>query len=308
MEKIELGIIGGGIAGISCALYAKRSGITPVIFEKSSLGGQLMFIDRIDNYPGLKLGTKGSELLKALTAAVNGLGIEVKEEAGKISLEDNRIVVSIQGNSYFLSSLVIASGASFGKLGIEGEKDFSGRGVSWCAVCDGYFFKNKEVVVIGGGNTAAEEAIYLSSICKKVYLIHRRDKLRALDYLQKEILEKDNLEVFYNTTVKQIKGKEFVEEIVLGNVVDKKESAFSVSGVFIATGIKPNTDIVKDIIDIDDGGFIITDAAMKTSVDSIYSCGDCRKRQLRQLITAASEGAIAALSAYRYLKGGYISS
>jgi len=308
MEELELAIIGGGIAGISCAMYAKRAGLNPVIFEKSALGGQLMYINRIDNYPAVTPGSTGAAFLNVLSSSVKELNVEVKEEnIVKIDKEEKRAIISSENREYSAKAIVVASGASFRKLGVEGENEFAGRGVSWCAVCDGYFFKGKEVAIVGGGNTAVEDAVYLSSICSKVYLIHRRGSLRALDYLQKELFAKGNIEVIWNSIVKKISGDNFVKGIEIENVVDNKKSVLAVNALFEAVGIKPNTDICSGVIDIDDGGFIITDEYMKTSCDYIYACGDCRKRPLRQLITAASEGAIAALSAYRYLKNSYVS-
>ena len=308
MKELELAIVGGGIAGMSCAVYAKRAGLNPVIFEKGALGGQLMYINRIDNYPAVKPGSTGAEFLNVLSSSAKELNIEVKEEAvTKIAAEGNRVIFSSDDREYSAGSLVVASGASFRKLGVEGEDKFAGRGVSWCAVCDGYFFKGKEVAIVGGGNTAVEDAIYLSSVCSKVYLIHRRDKLRALDYLQKELFDRSNIEIIWNSVIRKISGDNFVKEVEIENTIDNKKSVLETSALFVAVGIKPNTDICGGIIDMDSGGFIITDEYMKTSCDYIYACGDCRKRPLRQLITAASEGAIAALSAYRYLKNSYVS-
>ncbi len=307
MEK-ELAIIGGGIAGVSCALYAKRAGITPVVFEKTAIGGQLAYINRVDNYPGIKMGMKGVELLEVLKTSLEELDIEViGEEVRSVKEEDKKIVISTPAGEYTCSVLVIATGASFRKLEVEGEKELAGKGVSWCAICDGYFFRGKDVAVIGGGNTAVEEAVYLSSLCRKVYLIHRRDKLRAMDYLQKELLERKNIEVVWNSKVRRILGKDFVEKIELEDTKKNTVSTLSVNALFIAIGIEPNTDIFKGLISIDEKGFIITDEEMKASLPFIYACGDCRRRPLRQLITAAAEGAVAALSAYKYIKGSYVS-
>jgi len=307
VEK-ELAIIGGGIAGVSCALYAKRAGITPVVFEKTAIGGQLAYINRVDNYPGIKMGMKGVELLEVLKTSLEELDIEViGEEVRSVKEEDKKIVISTPAGEYTCSVLVIATGASFRKLEVEGEKELAGKGVSWCAICDGYFFRGKDVAVIGGGNTAVEEAVYLSSLCRKVYLIHRRDKLRAMDYLQKELLERKNIEVVWNSKVRRILGKDFVEKIELEDTKKNTVSTLSVNALFIAIGIEPNTDIFKGLISIDEKGFIITDEEMKASLPFIYACGDCRRRPLRQLITAAAEGAVAALSAYKYIKGSYVS-
>ncbi|MFH1768974.1 MAG: FAD-dependent oxidoreductase [Candidatus Omnitrophota bacterium] len=306
MKTVELAIIGGGIAGISCAVYAKRAGLSPVIFERSSLGGQLLYIDSIDNYPGVALNTKGAGLLKTLTDTVRELNVEVVEtEIKSLKVAAGRPVVLTESGDHESAAAVIATGAVFSKLGVEGEEEFTGKGVSWCAVCDGYFFKNKTAAVVGGGNTAAEDAIYLSSLCKKVYLIHRRDQLRALDYLQKELFAKDNIEVILNSRIKAIEGGRFLEAIILES--DKKESTLSVNGLFIAVGVKPNTELCRGVIDMDEGGFIVTDQVMKTSRDYFYACGDCRRRPLRQLVTAAAEGATAALSAYQRLRGSYVS-
>ncbi len=307
MER-ELVIIGGGIAGVSCALYAKRAGVTPVIFEKTAIGGQLAYINRVDNYPGIKMGMRGIELLEVLKTSLEELDIEViGEEVRSVKKEDEKIVISTPAGEYTCSVLVIATGASFRKLEVEGEKELAGKGVSWCAICDGYFFRGKDVAVVGGGNTAVEEAVYLSSLCRKVYLIHRRDKLRAMDYLQKELYERKNIEVIWDSRVKRILGKDFVEKIELEDTKKNTVSALSVNALFIAIGIKPNTDIFKELISIDERGFIVTDEEMKTSLPFIYACGDCRRRPLRQLITAAAEGAVAALSAYKYIKGSYVS-
>ncbi|MCM8819987.1 MAG: FAD-dependent oxidoreductase, partial [Candidatus Omnitrophica bacterium] len=221
--------------------------------------------------------------------------------------EEKIVKIWTEKNFYTSKALIIATGASFKKLQIKGEDEFIGKGVSYCAVCDGFFFKNKTVAVVGGGNTAVGEALYLSGICSKVYLIHRREKLRALNYLQDALFKKENVEIIYNHIVTQINGKNFVEEIILEDNENKLKKNLNVDGVFIAIGITANTQIFKDIVDIDENGFILTDENLKTSLDFIWAIGDCRKRPLRQLITAAAEGSIAALEAYKYLKTPYIS-
>jgi thioredoxin reductase (NADPH) len=204
--------------------------------------------------------------------------------------------------------LIIATGASFKKLGLAGEDKFLGKGVSYCALCDGFFFKDKEVAVVGGGNTAVSEAIYLSRLCKKVYLIHRRNSLRALEYLQKELFGKDNVQIIWNTKIKEIEGQDFLEELILEDIHQGVVKSLSVGGLFVAIGLEPNTKIFKDFIEVDKEGFIVTDQEMRTSLEFINACGDCRKKPLRQLITAAGEGAVAAISAYKYLRGSYISA
>ncbi len=307
--KSELVIIGAGIAGVSAAVYAKRANLDFCLFEAKSVGGQLLFMENIDNYVGLKSATKGVSLARELKATLDRLAIPViNKEIKKVELRDNTIDMHTDDNRYSFKGVIAATGASFKKLGVKGEEDFSGKGVSYCAVCDGFFFKGKEVAVVGGGNTAVEEALYLSGIARKVTLIHRRHELRALDYLQKKLAQKSNIEVRLDSVVTEIKGSGFLEEVVLENVKGSKAGSLSVQGLFVAVGIAPNTGLWKGLVDMDEKGFITSDAEMKTSRDYIWAAGDCRKRPLKQLITAASEGAIAALSVYRYLKGHYISA
>lgn len=308
-KEVELAIIGGGIAGVAAAVYAKRSGLDFCLFEPQAIGGQLMFMESIDNYIGLSLGTKGRDLAATLNKTLNDLDIEViNKRINEITLEGKNIKLSLADSQILAKAAIIATGASFKKLGAKGEDEFCGKGVSYCAVCDGFFFKKKTVAVVGGGNTAAEEALYLSDIADKVILIHRRDKLRALDYLQKEIFEKPNIEVLFSSVVKEIKGDDFLKELVMENTQNNQISSLAVNGLFVAIGVKPNAEVFKSIVSVDEGGFILCDEGMQTSCESIWAAGDCRKRPLRQLITAASEGAIATMSAYKYLKGHYIST
>ncbi len=307
--KIELVIIGAGIGGVSAAVYAKRSGLDFIIFEPNAVGGQLLLMENIDNYVGLPLGTKGTDLAETLTNTLKDLDINIiKEEVIDFSIENNIVQLKTNNNLYIAKSIIIATGASFKKLDVKGEEVFSGKGVSYCAVCDGFFFRGKKVAVVGGGNTAVEEALYLSEIADKVILIHRRDELRALDYLKNELFEKSNIEVMFNSNISEIKGNDLLEELIVQNSLTGEAQSVQLQGLFIAVGIEPNTKIVKDIVNKDEGGFIITDEQMRTNIKTIWACGDCRKRPLKQLITAASEGATATIGVYKYLKGHYISS
>ncbi|MCP4652501.1 MAG: FAD-dependent oxidoreductase [Candidatus Omnitrophica bacterium] len=304
-ENSKIAIIGAGIAGVSAAVYAKRAGLDFSIFEGTGVGGQLLFVEKVDNYVGLVSGTKGSDLTKSLIDTLSELDISLTNEVvNKVELDKGVRINS----KYEFDGMIVATGASFKKLGIKGEAEFSGKGVSYCAICDGFFFRKKDVAVIGGGNSAIEEALYLSEICNKVYLIHRRNSLRGMQYLQKELLSKSNIEVVFDSVVKEITGSEAVEAIALENVTDNSKKAINLSGVFVAVGINPNTEFLKDLVSLDEYGFITTDNGMKSSCDFLWAAGDCRKRPLRQLITAASEGAIAAINAYKHLKGHYISS
>lgn len=308
METKDLAIIGGGIAGASCAIYAKRAGLNCALFERGLIGGQLLYTEYIDNYIGLPPRYKGGGLTQNLNEALGQLKVEIiPQEVTRIELHDYIVELGSQSESWKMPALVIATGASFKKLGLKGEEEFIGKGISYCAICDGFFFRDKVVAVVGGGNTALEEALYLSNLCQKVFLIHRRGRLRAIDYLQQEVAKKQNIELVLESVVKEIKGDQILNAVILENTKNQKETFLNLSGLFIAIGLKPNTDIFRDVITLDENGFILTDEEMKTSAQCIWACGDCRKRPLRQLITAAAEGAIAAISVYRYLKGSYIS-
>lgn len=307
-KEIELAIIGAGIAGVAAAVYAKRSGLEFLLFEAKGLGGQLLLMENIDNYIGLKAGTKGRELAENLIEALKDLAIDItNEEISKVELEEKKVILHTSEHVYSAKGTIIATGANFAKLGFKGEAKFLGKGVSYCAVCDGFFFKGKDVVIVGGGNTAVEEALYLAEITNKVTLIHRRNELRAMEYLKKQLLAKDNIEVIFESVVKEARGDNFLKEVIIESVGNRKSQALAAAGLFVAIGIKPHTEIFKDVVSREEKGFIVTDEEMQSSVAFVWACGDCRKRPLKQLITAASEGAIAALSAYKYLRGHYIS-
>jgi len=305
----ELAIVGTGIAGVSASIYAKRAGLDFFLFDHQIVGGQLLLMEAVDNYPGLEVGTRGADLAEKLNLSLEVLGIkQIKEKITKVEIVDNHVQLDSHNSKYSVKSLIVATGASFKKLGVEGEDDFLGKGVSYCAICDGFFFRNKEVAVVGGGNTAAEEALYLSNICKKVYLIHRGHRLRAIEYLQKKLLEKENIHILFNTQVRNISGKDLMERITIEDTHHQQERPLQVQGIFVSIGVRPSTEIFRDVVAMDEHGFILTNEEMRTSADQIWACGDCRKRPLRQLVTAASEGAIASLSVYHYIKGSYISA
>jgi len=307
-KEIELAIIGAGIAGVAASVYAKRSGLEFLLFEAKGVGGQLLLMEDIDNYIGLKTGIKGRELAENLIKTLKDLAINItNEEISRVELEEKKVILHTTECVYSTKGIIIATGANFAKLGFKGEKEFTGKGVSYCAVCDGFFFKGKDVVVVGGGNTAVEEALYLAEIANKVTLIHRRNELRAMEYLKRELLAKDNIEVVFDSVIKEVKGGDVLKEVVIENTKNEQSQVLTTAGLFVAIGIKPNTKVFSDVISQEEKGFIITDEEMQSSVGFIWACGDCRKRPLKQLITAASEGAIAALSAYKYLKGHYIS-
>lgn len=308
-KEVELAIIGAGIAGVSAAVYAKRCNLNFSLFESGLIGGQLSLMEDIDNYIGLGTGVKGPELARKLDTTLADLEIKITaENIQRVEVKDKNILLHSANSIYSARGAIIATGASFRRLGLKGEAEFSGKGVSYCAVCDGFFFKGKDIAVVGGGNTAVEEALYLSNIARKVILIHRRCELRALDYLREKIQTRHNIEVVFNSVIKQIEGDRVLKTLTLENVQSHKLTQVAIDGLFVAIGAEPNTRIFREITAQDENGFIITDETMQTRSEFIWAAGDCRRRPLRQLITAAAEGAIASISAYRYLRGGYLNA
>ena len=309
MENKKVAVIGAGIAGVSAAIYLKRAGLDFDIFESRAVGGQLLFVEQVDNYAGLAQGVMGRELAATLAKNLDELEIKpITEEVEAVTVEKQKVILKYGKQNASYDGMIIATGAAFKTLDIKGETEFSGKGVSYCAICDGFFFRGKDVAVVGGGNSAIEEALYLSNIARKVYLIHRRNNFRAMEYLQNELKHKANIELVLDSVVEEIIGTDFVNQMKVKNIKTSALRTIESNGVFVAVGIVPTTGLFKGAIDLDDAGFILTNEEMTTSCDYIWACGDCRKRPLRQLITAASEGATAAISAYRRLKGGYISS
>ena len=296
-------IIGSGPAGLTAAIYAKRAGLSLSVIEKNAVsGGQILNTWEVDNYPGLP-GINGFDL-----------GMKFREHADKLSIDfiegeavsltpgtGSHRVRTDSSEEYEARTVIIASGAVHAALGVTGEDKFNGKGVSYCATCDGGFFSGKDAVVVGGGDVAVEDAIYLSRICGNVSLIHRRDELRASNILKEELLNTSNIKVQWNSIVKEIRGDAAVSSVVLENVVTKELTELDTSAVFIAVGIRPDTAIVRDIVSCDDGGYIIAGEDCATSVPGIFAAGDARKKRLRQVITAAADGANAATSAADYI-------
>jgi len=306
MEKnfYDVVIIGGGPAGLTAYLYAKRALLNTLLIEKNLLGGQVLLTDLIENYPGFPEGISGFELIQRMQAQVEKYGLELLSQQAKAIKIKNEIKEIILDNDETITTkaIILALGARMKKLNIPGEKEFTGKGVSYCATCDAPFFKNQVVAVVGGGNTALQEALYLTKFVKKVFLIHRRDAFRAVPILQKRVMENPKIEILWNTVVKEIKGKENVEEIIVYNVKTEELKTLKLSGIFIFIGHEPETEWLKDIIELDEKGFIIVDQAMRTNVEGIFACGDCVSKPFRQIINACGEGAVAALSAQEYLE------
>lgn len=294
-------IIGGGPGGITAALYAKRAGCDVSIFEGMSPGGQVMTTPEIENYPGF-LGT-GFDLAMKFYEQISSLNVDFQYENVK-SLEkadDLFKVVCESGKEFTAKSVIIASGAGRRKLEIKGENEFTGRGVSYCATCDGNFFKGKVAVVVGGGNTAVEDAIYLSKLCSKVYLIHRRDSFRASKVLTDRLFKVDNIDVILNSIPIEICGDDKVTKLVIMDNNTKVQSEIDTDAVFVAVGTIPQTDFVPDIVEKNDGGYIVTDDKCRTNIEGLYAIGDVRNTPLKQVITAAADGAVAATYASEYV-------
>lgn len=291
-------IAGGGIAGLTAGIYAARSGLKAVIIEKEQTGGQAVFADKIENYPGF-CGS-GFELIERVEEQAVSAGAEiVYDNILSLSLDKDIKQAVGEENTYTAKTVILALGASHKRAGFKGEEEFAGRGVSYCAVCDGAFFKGKPAAVIGGANTAVSEALYLSDICSEVYLIYRRDKLRAEEALVKRLLEKKNIKVLYNTVPVEVTGGGKAERLVTSS------GEIAVNAVFVAVGFAPNTAPVKNSVRLDDGGFILAHG-LKTNIGGVFAAGDCRKKALKQLVTAAADGAGAAALAKEFLANGHI--
>ena len=292
-------IIGAGPAGLTAALYAGRSRLKTLVLEKMAVGGRILTSETIENYPGF-MSITSHELMLKMEEQVKALDVQIKSGEA-LDLDCEAKTVKVDGTHCKAQAIILATGAKPRKLGAIGEDKFVGRGVSYCATCDAPFFKDKDVVVVGGGNTVAEEAIYLTRFAKSVSIIHRRNEMRASAILQEKLKENKKINFILNSVVEEISGKNSVGSVKVINVDSGAESSVICQGVFIYICYDPDTGFIKCKLKLDEKGFIITDDAMHTSVDGIFACGDCRKKPLYQVITACGDGAIAAESAYKYI-------
>ena len=295
-------IIGSGPAGLAAAIYAKRAALETLVLEKTPIsGGQIINTYEVDNYPGLP-GISGMELGQKMRGHVDAQQAEVKTATVKeiIDYGDYKLVCTSEGD-FETRTIVLAMGASHRQLGVPGENELCGMGVSYCATCDGAFFKGRDVAVVGGGDVALEDALFLARGCNKVYLIHRRDAFRGAKVLQKQVEEKENIVCVMDSVVDEIVGEDMVEKVCISNKKTKQSSELSVQGIFIAVGISPNTKEMKGLPKQDDAGYIIAAEDGVTDIPGIFVAGDCRTKQLRQVITATADGANAITSVERYL-------
>ncbi len=303
MEQLNFDtiILGGGPAGLSAAIYASRGAVSTAIVDINMLGGQPSNYLELENYPGFQI-VGGYDLMEKFEEHADKFGVHKfpMQEIESIDLKSKTI--KTKEYEFNAKTIIIATGAQPMKLGVPGENEFVGRGVSYCAVCDGAFYRNKVVAVVGGGNAAVEEAMYLTKFADKVYIIHRRDELRADKIVQERAFKNDKIEFIWNSVVKEIKGDNLVTTAVLENVKTKEISNLSVNGVFPYIGMTPNVENISGQLQQDARGFVVTDETMATSVDGIFAVGDVRTTPLRQVITAASDGAVGAVYAVKYLE------
>lgn len=300
----DLIIIGSGPAGLAAAIYAKRAGLDAVVLEKGGMsGGQVLTTYEVDNYPALP-GIGGFDLGTKMREHADRLGAQFsQEEARDIIIEESVKKVLTDEGEWKAKAVIIAAGASHAKLGVEGEKELTGMGVSYCATCDGAFFKGKSVAVVGGGDVAVEDAVFLARTCEKVYLIHRRDELRAAKILQNALFEQENVEVLWDTTVEKINGADAVKSLTLRSKKDGGFKELPVQGVFVAVGILPDTERFRKLARVDEKGYFVAGEDCVTSTPGIFAAGDARRKPLRQIVTAVADGANAVTSVQAYLMG-----
>lgn len=300
--KYDIAIVGGGPAGMTAALYAARAGKSVVLFEGEMLGGQILPTRKIENYPALP-DVDGYTFADGLTKQISALGVAiVYATVTKIEKVDGAFSLLTSGEGYSASAVILATGLKHRKLGIANEESLIGRGISFCATCDGMFFRKKEVAVVGGGNTAVQDALVLAEYCSRVYLIHRRAELRAEKSLAAEMRVRENIEFIGETVIEELEGKEALQSLTLRNVTTGAVEYLPVAALFEAIGQLPQNASFSDIVDLDEDGYFLTDNECRTSCPGIFAAGDACRKNVRQLTTAVSDGTIAALSAVEYLR------
>lgn len=298
----DMAIIGGGPGGYTAALYAARAGMSVVVLEKLSAGGQMAQTQQIDNYPGFPDGVDGFELAELMQNQAHRFGAETEyAEVYSVDLQAKPRVIETSEGQFHARTVVIATGAGPRELGLPKEKALVGRGVAYCAACDGMFYRNKTVVVVGGGNSAAADALLLSRIAKKVILVHRRDTLRATKVYHAPLMNAENVEFLWNSTVSKLEADGRLQAVVVKNLISGEESRVECDGIFISVGRNPASGLVKDQLELDASGYIMAGESTETSIPGVYAVGDVRTKQLRQIVTAVSDGAMAATMAEEYL-------
>ncbi len=302
LDLYDVIIIGGGPAGFTAGIYARRAGLSVLMIEKNCPGGAVAITSEVCNYPGFqKIG--GVELSNLMFEHTLSLGVEaIFEEVTSTDFSGKEKIVKTFNGTYKGKTVILCLGAATRKLSAEGEKAFFGKGISYCATCDGNLFKDQTVAVVGGGNSALEDAIYMSNIAKKVYLIHRRDEFRGDDILVKDVKAQENIELVLCAKVNKVEGDNKLSNIVVENIPEKTTSNLAIDGLFVSIGRGPDTEIVDKAVEVSDTGYILSDERMRTNVDGVYVAGDIRQSPLKQIVTACNDGAIAATTAFQYIK------
>lgn len=303
MDTVNLIIIGGGPAGLAAGIYAARADLKTVLLERGMPGGMAASTEFIENYPGFPEGIGGPELAMAMDAQARRFGLKItSDNVESIRQSQEHWLVKTDDGIMSTRAVILATGAQPSRLGVPGEGKFHGRGVSYCATCDGALFRDKTVAVIGGGDAAVEEGLFLTKFATKVYLVHRRDRLRATKILQQRALENPKIEFCWNSVVVEILGQEAITAVRLSDVKTGDQRLLDVEGVFVYVGLKPASGLVKDLVKLDQAGYVITDENMMTSQPGLFSVGDVRSKTLRQVVTAVADGAIAAVAVEKYLE------
>jgi thioredoxin reductase (NADPH) len=296
-------IIGGGAGGLTAALYCGRYRLDTLVMEKHMFfGGQMITTQWVENYPGFEDPVLGNELAKAMEFQAVNTGVEtLQQTVTKLELDKKIKIIHTSQRKFRTKAIILSTGATARELGIPGEREFRGKGVSYCATCDGPFFPDKEIAVVGGGNSALEESLFLAKYAKKIYLIHRRDKFRADKILQERVFQEKKIEILYNSNAREIHFEDQANPYII-YAREGEEKRLPVEGIFIFIGLDPNNQLFKDLLELDEGGYVVTDCDMNTSVPGVYAVGDLRQKNLRQIATAVGDGATAAYSANRYVE------
>jgi thioredoxin reductase (NADPH) len=303
-SKYDIIIIGGGPAGLCAGIYTARARLATLCIERGAIGGQIINTQDVENYPGFPDGISGIDLTELMHKQAEKFGMETLiDEVTGVELTGDTKTITTAGGSYTARAVIIASGSERQKLGAPGEAEFTGKGVSYCATCDGAFFRDKPVAVVGGGNAAITEALELTKFASKISVIHRRDELRATKILQEKALTEPKIKILWDSVMDEVTGETFVEGIKLSNVKTKKKSNLKVAGVFMAIGFKPNTEYLQGAVELDKNNAIVTDDKMATSVPGVYAVGDIRSSSIKQVIAATGDGAVAAVNAEKYIAG-----